>query len=133
MPRLKYPLLVAVNPEHAGHGGSLPHTFWAASGFIAMAAWPVAGRRRGPGVPYGLRSAVCVGATVVMLGLLLWFGAELISAGRQIGLAERVLAGTQATWPLVVILTCVKSAAARTWPQPGTPARSVITDLSSGP
>jgi hypothetical protein len=30
-------------------------------------------------VPYGLRPAVAVSATTVMLGLLLWFGAELIS------------------------------------------------------
>jgi hypothetical protein len=41
-----------------------------------------------------------------MLVLLAWFGAELISAGRQIGLAERVLAVTQAAWPLAVLLTC---------------------------
>jgi hypothetical protein len=48
-------VLVALNPERAGHGGSLPHTFWAATGFIVMAAWPVAGRVRGSRVPYGLR------------------------------------------------------------------------------
>jgi hypothetical protein len=101
-------VLVALNPEHAGRGSSLPHTFWAATGFIVMAAWPVAGRRRGPQVPYGLRPAVAVTATAVMLGLLAWFGAELISAGHQIGLAERALAGIQALWPLVVVLTCLR-------------------------
>jgi hypothetical protein len=42
-----------------------------------------------------------------MLGLLAWFGAELISAGHQIGLAERALAGIQALRPLAVVLTCV--------------------------
>ncbi len=116
--------LVAANPERAGAGGSLPHTFWAAVGFIAMAAWPVAGRIRGPGTPYGLRPAVSAGATAVMLVLLGWFGVELISGGRQVGLAERVLAGIQAAWPLVVVLTCV-AVAARSWPQAGTPSRSV--------
>jgi hypothetical protein len=55
-----------------------------------------------------LRRAVAVTATAVMLGLLAWFGAELISAGHQIGLAERALAGTQALWPLVVVLTCLR-------------------------
>ena len=46
---------VAANPEHAGHGGSLPHVFLAAIGFIVMAAWParagsaVPGRRTGCG------------------------------------------------------------------------------------
>jgi Protein of unknown function (DUF998) len=100
---------VAANPEHNGHGGSLPHTLLAATGFIAMAFWPAAGRVRGPGVPYGLRPAVAISATAVMLGLLLWFGAEGILAGHQVGLAERALAGTQATWPLVVVLTCLRS------------------------
>ena len=134
---------VAANPERAGAGGSLPHVFWAALGFIAMAAWPAAGRIRGTSVrgtsargtgvrgtsvrgrrvPYGLRPAVALGATAVMAGLLGWFGAELLSGGRQVGLAERVLAGTQAVWPLVVVLTCV-GVAAGSWPQAGTPSRS---------
>jgi hypothetical protein len=109
-------VLVALNPEHAGRGGSLPHTFWAATGFIVMTAWPAAARVRGPLVPYGLRPAVAVSATTVMLGLLLWFGAELISSGHQIGLAERALAGSQALWPLVVVLTCVGSGTFRAWP-----------------
>ena len=120
---------VAANPERAGAGGSLPHTFWAAVGFIAMAAWPAAGRIRGTGVwgarvPYGLRPAVSLGATAVMAVLLGWFGAELISGGRQVGLAERVLAGTQAAWPLVVVLTCL-GVAARSWPQASATSRSV--------
>jgi hypothetical membrane protein len=99
-------MLVAANPEHDGHGGSLPHAFWAAVGFIAMTAWPLAGRVRGPRAPYGLRPAAAACATAVMLVLLAWFGAELISAGHQIGLAERVLALAQAAWPLAVVLTC---------------------------
>ena len=32
------------------------------------------------------------------------FGAELIGGGRQVGLAERVLAGAQVAWPLAVVL-----------------------------
>jgi hypothetical membrane protein len=99
-------ILVAANPVHDGHGGSLPHTFWAAAGFIAMTAWPVAGRVRGPLVPYGLRPVVAACATLVMLVLLAWFGAELISAGHQLGLAERALALAQAAWPLTVVVTC---------------------------
>jgi hypothetical protein len=38
-----------------------------------------------------------------------WLGAELITGGRQVGLAERVLAGTQAAWPLAVVLACRRS------------------------
>ncbi|MGH3123894.1 MAG: DUF998 domain-containing protein [Streptosporangiaceae bacterium] len=101
-------ILVAANPEPAG-SGSLPHTAWAATAFIAMAAWPAASLGRGPSVPYGLRSAVCVSATAMMLGLLVWFYAELRTGGRHLGLAERVLAGVEAAWPLAVILNCYRS------------------------
>jgi 8-oxo-dGTP pyrophosphatase MutT (NUDIX family)/hypothetical membrane protein len=118
-------VLVALNPERAGHGGSLPHTFWAATGFIVMAAWPVAGRVRGSRVPYGLRPAVAISATVVMLGLLAWFGGELIWAGHQVGLAERALAGVQALWPLAVVLTCTGSGRFRVWPGEELPSRPV--------
>jgi hypothetical protein len=57
-------------------------------------------------VPAGLRPGVSAGAAGVLLGLLVWFGAELIAGGRQVGLAERVLAGAQAVWPLAVVLAC---------------------------
>jgi Protein of unknown function (DUF998) len=98
-------LLVAANPEPSGGGGSLVHAVWATAGFLALTAWPVGGRRRGPAVPYGLRPAVAVSAAAVLLGLLLWFGAELLAGGGQIGLAERILAGAQTLWPLTVVLT----------------------------
>ena len=42
----------------------------------------------------------------VLLGLLAWFGTELAGGGRQVGLAERVLAGAEAVWPLAVVLAC---------------------------
>jgi hypothetical membrane protein len=102
-------VLVAANPEPAGGGGSLPHTVWAAVGFLALAAWPLAAGRRGSSVSAGLRPGVCAGATGVLAGLLVWFGAELIAGGRQVGLAERVLAGAQAVWPLAVVLACRRS------------------------
>ncbi len=104
-------VLVAANPEPAG-SGSLAHTVWAATAFIALAIWPAAGLRRGPSVPSrlpgGLRPAVCVSATAIMVGLLVWFYLELSLGGRLLGLAERVLAGPEALWPLAVILTCLR-------------------------
>ncbi len=96
-------VLVAVNPEPAGGEGSLSHVFWAAIGFIALAAWPPAAMKRQPSAPPGLRPTVAAIAAGVLLGLLVWFGAELIAGGRQVGLAERVLAGAQAAWPLAVV------------------------------
>jgi hypothetical protein len=98
-------LLVAANPEPA-RGGSLPHGLWATCGFLALAVWPVGSRRRGPLMPYALRPAITAVASGALLGLLVWFGAELIMRGGQIGLAERVLTEAQAAWPLAVVLSC---------------------------
>jgi hypothetical protein len=95
-------VLVAANPQPAGGGSSLAHTSWAAVGFIALAVWPLAASRQAP--PAGLRPAGSACAGAVLAGLLLWFGVELITAGRQVGLAERVLAGAQAAWPLIFVL-----------------------------
>ncbi len=106
-------VLVAANPQPAGGGGSVPHTVWAAVGFIALSAWPLAARKQGPSGPAVLRPGVSAGAAGVLLSLLVWFGAELIGGGRQVGLAERVLAGAQAVWPLAVVLACRRSQSRR--------------------
>ena len=42
----------------------------------------------------------------LVFALLAWFGTELIMAGGQVGLAERVMGGAQAAWPLAVVLSC---------------------------
>jgi hypothetical protein len=42
----------------------------------------------------------------VLLALLVWFGAELVTAGGQAGLAERVFGAAQALWPLTVVASC---------------------------
>jgi 8-oxo-dGTP pyrophosphatase MutT (NUDIX family) len=60
-----------------------------------------------------------------MLGLLAWFGGELIWAGHQVGLAERALAGVQALWPLAVVLTCTGSGRFRVWAGEALPSRPV--------
>jgi hypothetical protein len=99
-------LLVAASPEPAGGGGSVRHTFGAVAGLLALAAWPIAAQRRGPSVPWGLRPVVSAGVSVVLLGVLLWFGAELVTSGGQAGLAERLLGGMQTLWPVLVILSC---------------------------
>ncbi len=102
-------VLVAVNPEPALGGGSLPHAFWAVAGFIALAVWPLAARKREPSAPVCLRPAVSAWAVCVLLSLLAWFGVEIVAGGWQVGLAERVLAGAQSAWPLAVVLACRRS------------------------
>jgi hypothetical protein len=111
-------LLVASSPEPAGGGGSARHTFGAVVGLVALAAWPVAARQRGPSVPWGLRPVVSASTSVVLLVVLLWFGAELVTGGGQAGLAERLLGGMQTLWPVLVILSCRRRAGPRR-PSPG--------------
>jgi hypothetical protein len=108
-------LLVAANPEQPGTNYPLPHIIFGAAGCVALVAWPAAASRRGPSVPWGLRPAVAAGAVAVLLVLLAWFGAELITAGGQAGLAERIFGAGQ-VWPLAVVMSCRH--AARTGSRP---------------
>jgi hypothetical membrane protein len=102
------PWLAAPSPLPAGGGGSVRHTIAAAVGFITLSFWPVLSAKREPSVPWPLRLRTGAGATVVLFALLVWFGAELRGGG-QVGLAERVLAGAESLWPLVVVLACYRA------------------------
>ena len=57
-------------------------------------------------MPWGLRPRVSAAASVLLLGVLLWFGAELLAGAGLDGLAERVLGGTPTLWPPLVVLSC---------------------------
>jgi hypothetical membrane protein len=99
-------MLLAANPEHAGGFGSVPHFVFASLGLAGLTLWPVAAAKRGQAVPWALRRAPAAAAVAVQFALLAWFGTELIMAGGQVGLAERVMGAAQATWPLAVVLSC---------------------------
>jgi hypothetical protein len=99
-------MFVAANPELPGTRFPLPHMIYATAGAAAVVAWPAVAWRRGPSVPWGLRPVVSAGAVVVLVALLTWFGAELITAGGQAGLAERFFGAGQALWPLAVVASC---------------------------
>ena len=99
-------MLVAASPDAAPGGFSLAHAFWSALGFAFLAGWPLAARRPGRFVPWALRSTAAVCASALIIGLLAWFLVELVTGGSDIGLAERVLGCAQATWPLLVVLSC---------------------------
>jgi hypothetical membrane protein len=94
-------MLVATFAQPA-RGNSVAHTVAAALAFVALGAWPAFAARRGSAAPL-LRWAAAASATVVLLGLVVWFAAEI--HGGQRGLAERAAAGAQALWPLAVVLT----------------------------
>jgi Protein of unknown function (DUF998) len=116
-------MLVAANPEVPGTRFPLPHMMWAAAGCAALVTWPAGAWRRGPSVPWGLRPVVSARAVAVLVALLGWFGAELIAAGGQVGLAERVFGAGQAMWPLAVVASCQYAASTRTGPSHA-PART---------
>jgi Protein of unknown function (DUF998) len=105
-------MLVAASPEAAPGSFSLTHAFWSALGFALLAGWPLAARRPGPMAPWALRPAAAVSASAVIVGLLAWFLAELVTGGGDLGLAERVLGCAQAAWPLLVVLSCRRGNAA---------------------
>jgi hypothetical membrane protein len=99
-------MLVAANPEHAGGFGSVPHFVFASLGFAGLTLWPVAAAKRDAAVPWGLRVAPAVVAVALQFALLAWFGTELILGAHQVGLAERIMGGAEAAWPLAVVLSC---------------------------
>jgi len=84
------------------HGNSVAHTIATTVAFAALATWPLfAAHRHGP-APL-LTVAPSVLASAFLIGSVLWFAVELHGGHR--GLAERVAAGSQALWPLAVVVT----------------------------
>jgi uncharacterized protein DUF998 len=99
-------MLVAAFPQPADGGGSLLHAVWASAGFCALSVWPAAAWRPGPRVAWALRPVVSAVAAAMLVLLLVWFAAEVVTGAGQAGLAERVLGLAQAVWLLVVVLSC---------------------------
>lgn len=97
-------LAVAALPLPADRGGSVGHGVAAAVAFGGLALWPaLSARSRSAVALWGLRRSVTIGATGVLVGLLGWFVGQL-GGGPWLGLTERVAAGAQAVWPMVVVL-----------------------------
>jgi hypothetical membrane protein len=94
-------VLVAAFPQPA-HGNSVAHTVAATAAFIALALWPAFGAHRHSAAPLLRRWSSSV-ASAALLGLVVWFAAEI--HGGQRGLAERAAASAQALWPLAVVIT----------------------------
>jgi hypothetical membrane protein len=68
-------ILVAAFPQPA-HGNSVSHTVAATLAFVSLAAWPVFATRPRPTTPL-LTGSASTAATVALLGLLVWFAAEI--------------------------------------------------------
>ena len=94
-------IAVALSPE-PGYGGTTPqHVVATGIGFTTLAVWPCLAVEEGSGAPWPLRRGISVGFTVLVLGSTVWFLIALNGHG-EAGVAERVVAGLQAVWPLVV-------------------------------
>jgi hypothetical membrane protein len=94
-------LSVAAFPQ-SNTGNSVSHTVAATVAFTALATWPVFAGSWGSRPPL-LRFPASLAATIVMVGLVLWFVNELHGSHR--GLAERTAAGAEALWPLAVVIS----------------------------
>jgi hypothetical membrane protein len=97
-------IAVAACPLPGDGGSSTAHGIAAAAAFAALAIWPALAWRRRVDPIRMLRRSVALSVSAMLLGLVGWFVAELAS-GARVGLAERVAAGAQALWPLVVVLS----------------------------
>lgn len=94
------------------HGGDLGHGTVATVGFLLLGLWPTLAVARArphpaPRAPWGLRPRVGIAVSVAMGLGAVWFLIALLTS-RAPGVAERALTLTQALWPLLVVLSCLR-------------------------
>ncbi|HEY2194677.1 MAG TPA: DUF998 domain-containing protein [Actinomycetospora sp.] len=92
-------LVAALDPQPVG-GYSAVHMVAAGLAWAALTAWPLA-LAFSPRVDRRLRWASVI-ATGVLLVLMAWFTAQLVTDGTWYGISERVVILAQAVWPVVV-------------------------------
>ena len=84
-------------------GYSTWHMASATLGWLAFTCWPLVVSWPAGGVePVWPGRGPAWVATVVLAGLMAWFGLELMLGGDRLGLAQRVLVVAQTVWPTVV-------------------------------
>jgi len=93
---------IADSPQPV-QGTNPQHLFWTSLGAVAIAVWPAFTAGRAPSRPLILRPRGAAAVTAVSVALLAWLVAE-TQGGSDLGLAERLVTGTQITWPFIVIL-----------------------------
>lgn len=104
-------VLVAAFPLQGPDESSVVHAVAAGIAFVSLGGWPLlASKARSSGL---LRRRASRTAGLGLLALVGWFGVELLSDGDRVGLAERVAAGAQALWPLAVVVSTRRRAAAQ--------------------
>ena len=104
-------VLVAVSPEPKG-GTSERHGIVATIASSAVAIWPILAARRGRQSAWPLRPAVAATASIVLIGLLVWFVSEL-HRRNFIGTSERLAATAEALWVGLTVLVLHRAAGDR--------------------
>lgn len=83
-------------------GSSTIHGVFASIAFFCLAFWALTSWRRATTTSWGLRKVPAISAGTILLALVAVFvGAQW--DGNLVGLTERVAAGAQALWPMVVV------------------------------
>jgi len=89
---------VAAAPLGLSAGGDHRHAVVATVAFLSLALWTTPWR---PGAGPGRAGWV---VTALLVAELAWFFSQLTTGGPLLGLSERVAAGSQALWPLAVVV-----------------------------
>ena len=75
----------------------------------AVAIWPVLAARRGPHVPWPLRPVPSAAASIVLIGLLVWF-VSVLQRHMLVGTFERLAAVAEALWVVLAVAVLRRSA-----------------------
>jgi hypothetical membrane protein len=95
-------VVAGLDPQPVG-GYSAVHMVTAGLAWAAFTAWPLA-LAFSPRVDHRLRWASAI-ATAVLIVLMAWFTAQLVTDGAWYGISQRVVILAQAVWPVVVAAT----------------------------
>jgi hypothetical protein len=91
---------IAASPEPAG-GPSAVHLTFTGVGAVMIATWPAVAAWGGPRRHFLLTARGCAIVTASFLAMLAWTVVE-THGGPDLGLAERLTASVQTTWPFIV-------------------------------
>src|SRR5581483_1861740 len=102
-------LAVAAFPTHL-HGPATAHILAAGAGAVVLAVAPVLSMTDAASAPLACRTRWAITASFALTVLLGWVYWE-AQNGEDLGLAERIAAFAEITWPLLVVLTARRAQA----------------------
>jgi hypothetical membrane protein len=123
---------IAASPEPVS-GSTQQHLAWTALGAIAITVWPAVTAQRGAGLPVILGMPGSAVVTIVFAALLGWVVLE-AQGGSVLGLAERLAALVQTSWPFIVAVSLRRTTLTGARQQDaGEPPRLPAAEAAAGP